>query len=331
MTPAEALEQPINTLQRWRYRDSTEPRDKLYGLMGLFRKSDLPSITCDCTASASKVFTDLTLDLLRLAGNLLPLVGWRGEMHVTPGLPTWALDMVRPPDETRTGWCGYWEHLPRFQLFQADNNMSLELTTSTDQSILRLQGVPIDVVEAIDEGIAAGNNGWGEIPVAEVVRTLRRRKQLFSNFIRQKSSQEYIAGDHWYKAFCKAMLGDFIEREGVEQRARQDDNELLDTFLEDGNRNRVYLSLVSMITNQTFFITQKGYIGIGPWNTREGDTAWILGGGRLPFILRPLEGIVNVGSSSSDYTFVGDAHVEGVMFGELLQSRSEELRYVSIH
>ena len=328
MTRAEALEQPIRTLQRWRYRDSTDPIDKLYGLMGLFRRSDLPSITCDYTASASKVFTDLTLDLLRLAGNLLPLVGWRGEMHVTPGLPTWALDMVRPHNEAKTGWCGYWEHAPRFQLFQADNNMTLEFTTSVNQSVLMLQGLLIDVVEAIDEGFSVGNDDRVQIPVDGVVRMLRKRKQLFSNFMHQKSSQTYIAGNHWYNAFCKAMLGDSVEREDVNERSRQDDTELLDAFLEDGNKNRVYPSVLSMIQNQTFFITQKGYIGIGPWNTREGDTAWILRGGRLPFILRPLEG---VGSSSSDYIFIGDTHVEGVMFGELLRSCSEELRYVSIH
>lgn len=331
MTKAEALEEPINTLQRWRYRDSYDPRDKLYGLMGLFRRSDLPSITCDYTASASKVFIDLTLDLLHLAGNLLPLIGWRGEMHMTPGLPTWALDMVRPPNEARTGWCGYWEHVPRFQNFQADNNMSLEFTTSIHESVLILQGLPVDVVEVIDDGLAVGNDDRVDTPAADVVRILRRRKQLFSIFISQKSSQNYVAGNHWYDAFWKAMLGDLVEKEGLDQRAGQDDNELFDAFLEGGIKNGVYPSLLSMIQNQTFFITQKGYIGIGPWNTRIGDVAWILRGGRLPFILRPLEGVLNIGSGSGGYTFIGDAHVQGVMFGELLRSGSEELRYVSIH
>jgi hypothetical protein len=331
MTKEEAIENPLNTLQRWRYRESYDPRDKLYGLMGLFRSSDLPSIDCDYTASAAKVFIDLTLDLLHLGGDLLPLVGWRGETHMTPGLPTWALDMVRPPNEANTGWCGFWDHVPRFQTFRADDNMSLELKTTSDKSILALQGLPIDMISVIDKGIAVSNDERVQIPTADVIRTVKRREQLFSNFMSQKSSEEYIAGGHWYNAFWRTMLGDLVTKQDTEQVAVQSDRELFDEYLEHGTRNKVVLSLLSMIRNQTFFITKEGYIGIGPSNTRTGDMAWILFGGRLPFILRPIDSMLNARLTTDDYTCVGDAHVQGVMFGELLRLRRGELRHVSLH
>ena len=74
ITGREGAKVGVSILQRWRYRHSSDLRDNLYGLISLFRRSNLSSTTYNYIVSESKVIIDLTLDLLRLAGSLLPLV-----------------------------------------------------------------------------------------------------------------------------------------------------------------------------------------------------------------------------------------------------------------
>ena len=337
MTKREALIDPIRTLQRWRYRESHDPRDKVYGLMGLFQSSDLPSITCDYTASAATVFTDLTLDLLRLRNNLLPLVGWRGEIHVTPGLPTWALDMVRPSNETETGWCGFQDHVPRFQTFKADDKMPMTLQVSSDKSILTLSGLPIDTIIVIDPGMTLGNDIREFVLPEHAIPIVKRREQLLSTFMStEKPTEEYIGGGTWRDAFWRTMLGDIIRGRGpafdTKKTLMPSDRRNFDAFMEHGTwDDAVCLSLMPMLKNQSFFITQKGYMGIGPRNLQVGDEAWILLGGPLPFILRPIiEDKKDAELAVGDYTFVGDAHVQGVMFGDFVRAGQENIRSVSL-
>lgn len=63
--------------------------------------------------------------------------------------------------------------------------------------------------------------------------------------------------------------------------------------------------------HRALFVTRKGYIGLGPWNAREGDQVAILYGGQTPYLLRK--------SAVTGYnTLVGEAYVYGIMAGEAL-------------
>lgn len=56
-----------------------------------------------------------------------------------------------------------------------------------------------------------------------------------------------------------------------------------------------------------FFVTEKGYFGLGPGGTEVGDKVVLLQGGRVPIITRP-------GGPSS---IVGESYVKGIMNGEV--------------
>ncbi|KAF5591038.1 heterokaryon incompatibility 6 OR allele [Fusarium pseudoanthophilum] len=62
-----------------------------------------------------------------------------------------------------------------------------------------------------------------------------------------------------------------------------------------------------------FFITELGYVGIGPMSMNPGDHLCVLYGGRTPFIVRPVEG-----AGDEDYLFLGETFVNGLMKGEAL-------------
>jgi hypothetical protein len=59
--------------------------------------------------------------------------------------------------------------------------------------------------------------------------------------------------------------------------------------------------------HRTFFITQDGYMGIGPRWARAGDSVALISGLKTPFIVR---------ESGEQFNLIGPAYIEGVMLGE---------------
>ncbi|PVH74161.1 hypothetical protein DL98DRAFT_594373 [Cadophora sp. DSE1049] len=58
------------------------------------------------------------------------------------------------------------------------------------------------------------------------------------------------------------------------------------------------------------FVTEKGYLGLGPMDVNPGDKVGIFAGLQVPFVLKPY---------SSMYQLVGEAYVDGVMDGEAFE------------
>jgi hypothetical protein len=79
---------------------------------------------------------------------------------------------------------------------------------------------------------------------------------------------------------------------------------------------RYLTSVAGCCTSRRFFITEKGYMGLGSLGTKPGDCVCILFGGPTPFILRDLD--------AGHHQFISDAYVHGVMHGEALADISKE-------
>jgi hypothetical protein len=56
------------------------------------------------------------------------------------------------------------------------------------------------------------------------------------------------------------------------------------------------------------FVTQMGFLGLGPAEVEPRDVVCILGGGNLPYVVRPL--------GQDEFTFLGPSYVHGIMNGE---------------
>ena len=52
---------------------------------------------------------------------------------------------------------------------------------------------------------------------------------------------------------------------------------------------------------------------------KEGDEIWILNGGRVPLILRPIREVLGK-DIRPEYTFIGDSYVHGIMDGEFVDA-----------
>lgn len=75
--------------------------------------------------------------------------------------------------------------------------------------------------------------------------------------------------------------------------------------------NAAHVELVRTVClYRRFFITEKGYLGLGPGRTEVGDQVCVLFGGKMPFILRRV---------LNHFKLIGESYVYGIMDGEGLQ------------
>ncbi|KAI1177351.1 heterokaryon incompatibility protein-domain-containing protein [Nemania sp. FL0916] len=70
--------------------------------------------------------------------------------------------------------------------------------------------------------------------------------------------------------------------------------------------------------NRRFFITKKGYCGIGPVDMRTGDVCAVLFGVDVPLIIRRSD-------QDKQYTLVGECYIHGIMYGEAVLQSEEPL------
>ena len=322
-------ENPLNVLQRWRHRDATDPRDKVFALMGLFPSMPLPGIqSCDYNMSVVDLYTKVTIDLIQLEQDLRPMVGLR--TNVSPSLPTWAIDLSLAPSTDTADW--WWNHSHRYQRFAADGGENFQFKTLHGGSVLSLTGLYVDRVQEVGDVLRQETSQV--IPEKRVMEIITSWEQIMRRCFKDLDiGQEYPNGHSLVDAFGRTMIGDVIMEEFPRWRADAEDGRLVWQFVRKGIRNEAYNSIYKMIVGQTFFITQRGYFGIGPPTIKQGDEVWVLSGGKVPFILRPRE----TGSqapqpmTSSEFTLAGNAFVYGIMDGEAAMLCGASQNVIHLH
>ena len=73
----------------------------------------------------------------------------------------------------------------------------------------------------------------------------------------------------------------------------------------------MYSRLVAPFAERCVFKSSSGHLGLSPRKAETGDLVAFVQKGRLPFIVRPVQGFEGL------YILVGDAYVDGLMYGEV--------------
>jgi hypothetical protein len=85
----------------------------------------------------------------------------------------------------------------------------------------------------------------------------------------------------------------------------------------DSFHTRVSIATV----NRKFFITEKGYFGLGPSTTQPGDNVCVLAGGHVPYVVRPRDcdcaASILGDEPVNSLELLGDAYMQGIMNGEV--------------
>jgi len=296
-----------------RHKAATDPKDKIYALLGLMQGQNDLLLIPDYTLSIAETFARATSALIKSDGNLNALIGPR--LH-RPDMPSWVMDLL--PAENAGSVLFFQNILKRIKwcnVFNACGLHKLRYTLKT--GTLELRGIRVDQVSetaaAWEEGsVAQPFIAWEKLadcsskkvyPSActkaeafwrSMLRDTIRVHQKDSETIRRANDSD----DSTYQCFRKWLIGD---------EEAKDQNLTASPGFAD-----IRKSFFIATKGQDFFTTRQGFMGLGE-SVQAGDEIWVLFGGQVPFVLRPY-------SSDSKhvncYYMVGDCYVHGIMHGE---------------
>ncbi|KAI1179025.1 heterokaryon incompatibility protein-domain-containing protein [Nemania sp. FL0916] len=327
-------------LRQFRSRKATDPRDKVYALLGMSIWTRGAPLQPDYQLELEQVYINTMMKIIEEINSLDILQGvLRPTMF--PNLPSWVHDWTIE-DEKDDGFRG------DSSLYSAGGELSkAELCCKTE---LLVDGFAVGQVTSVGPICNVDDD-------AAVFDTLKIWEEMIStNGL--SPDEPYLNGQSRSDAFRSAMGGDVVRTRRYLTRwlgssprhyfrSEENDKELCRDWwgLVAGDEtqtaevtNAWYQHFITVILetvkNTRFFLTDQGLMGIGPPWMEVGDTVSVLRGSGLPYILRD----ANSQKSTREgcfhlerlcFNLVGSAYIHGIMDGEVLKDRTKT--QVEIH
>ncbi|KAF2622323.1 HET-domain-containing protein [Macroventuria anomochaeta] len=300
-------------LHAFRSRLCTDSRDKLFAFLGLVSELSIYArIIPDYKLSTSEVLGTIFEKLIPLEDNLNLLVRQKeGKRRLN--LPTWMPDLTAEVDPRQSDLHMYvMYNLPRF--FNASHRKpqgTLQMPSSpwkVDErsKCLSVQGLPFDKI------LEVSRHDPQRLPLKDEEH-VEFLQTVLNDF---KDPKKVYARNRGlpYNLWCLVNFDQIVIKppEGtisVQIRTRKikpDDYFGHTPPIQPLGVMAEFLPLFSCFT------TEKGYIGLGPHDMKEGDDVCILLGADVPFVLRPTRG-------GEKHEYVGHCFVQGIMDGEALE------------
>ncbi|KAJ0122367.1 hypothetical protein J7T55_002880 [Diaporthe amygdali] len=289
-------------LRKFRAKDASDKRDKVYALIGLvnFWGQDEPLIP-DYGLRLSKVYWQTTKRLIRSSKTLAVLSGTTAAgKQIQAGFPTWVTDWSYRPSSDEA------DRLNSQHLYNAADQ-AMEGIKIHGQTLLEAKGYSLDRVSLV----LSWNAIFGE--------DLRTQAAYWKFRLPWPENTAYLHGGTLRTAFWRTICGNVIyvpeartERERFRKAVASDVKAFESWCKVDKSTNRrtsiiggTWQGTVSseeQITNKKrnayklavecasrgrcFFVTEQGRLGIGPPSLKADDEVYILHGSRVPMILR---------------------------------------------
>lgn len=354
----------------FRYRQATNPRDRLYGFLGI--DSDLESPPIDYRKPISECYTVLTAFIMCKTSSLDVLncmepqeldserraSSRRDSSQRTAGLPSWCPDWNYSASQVMEGRLLFRDF--EFYHFNASFGMPSHVFIPQGPGPNNKDGEVPDLFEGMKEAknrilvlgfevdaVSSVGEYYGQAPTwrPDIWHSWRRLVDA-----EMPTAGQYANKQDMMRAFshtlCQGFAGTTFHngRNASIKFADAHDAYFEELWADAG------VSSVSKIANGTaelgeislgaralgtqsvnescgrrFFITEKGYFGMGYPNIQPGDRIWILSGGRTPYVLRRAAQELELTDSIVPiYHFAGQAYVHGVMYGEAVRDAVDE-------
>ncbi|MCJ1287260.1 hypothetical protein MMC26_006608 [Xylographa opegraphella] len=305
---------------------NADERDSVYGFLGLMNDNIASRIKPDYNMSVGNVFQDAATQLTRCSQSLILFSLTQYIAKESRSTPTWipSWNALSGP-EVLEEWSNRSRRLIQHDHFSscAEHNLKFEVV---NKIISKLFGAQFDRVRSTGSDLAPCD------PTSAEVLEIHQAWQLLWN-LEADHDLRYVAGGNASEAYWRTLINDIYKGIGESRRRCQigdhkaylewiDELENSTTAYWDSDlANSFHISYSEACSGRRFFITKKGYFGIGPAELEEGDEIYILAGGKHPFALRP-----SLGPQPDTFELVGDCYVHGIMDGEAVsdQSRSRK-------
>ncbi|KAK7440820.1 hypothetical protein VKT23_016898 [Stygiomarasmius scandens] len=296
---------------------ATNPRDKVYGLLGLWRATEKENlIEVDYNKSVVEVYTDVVLMAIRNRRDLFVLRYVDHDRDSDDGFPSWVPRWDRSI-QAHMIWLDK-SRLSASQFYAEEPDEALARS-----GILQVKGVLFDRIVSTSGVLKGGRESFmtdavfrqsfielwleatGERPnteylhqvsVTELATTVTSGLIKCSREIRDRDNMQ---PDAWLD------IGD------LDTEARRVFLSSFHTFIDSekypGNA-RAFVQLLGAVHNKRLFRTSRGHLGLGHGGVREGDFVSVLHGGNEPFVLRLV-----TSDSEAHFRLVGDCYVYDIM------------------
>jgi Heterokaryon incompatibility protein (HET) len=298
-----------NLLANSRHFKTSDARDKVYGLLALTTWSMSgrqlpPEITPDYRKSFMEVYRDATRLAIQEKQNLhilrYVLASEVEALNERRGFPSWV-----PRWDKRASAC-HARPLPK--VFSAGQGRKMVLLHGSDPNCLELHGSLFDQVTKVSDiidDICLRNDG-----VNRLVSSLYDLTQRPGT---------YPTGESVLEAITLTLIAHTINKHVVDKnvlctQATALDPTIITTLIGSEDLKAQYTDArLEACLNRRFFITDRGYFGLGPQNMQRNDVVSVLFGGRTPYVLRPW---------GASHLFLGECYVHGIMFSEGIEEHA---------
>ncbi|MCJ1378901.1 hypothetical protein MMC17_002000 [Xylographa soralifera] len=302
---------------------NSDERDSVYGFLGLINNKIASRIKPDYNMSVADVFQDAATQLTFCSQSLILFSLTRYMTKETRSTPTWvpnwnALRGLESLEE----WSNRTLRLVQHDYFSscAEHKMKFEVV---NKNVLKLFGIRFDHI------ISTGRNSASYDPTLAEVLEIHQEWRLLCN-LETDNVLCYVAGGKASEAYWRTLINDvYIGRGERRRRCQTSDykaylewlHELessMTAYWESDLANSFHISYKEACIGRRFFVTKKGYFGIGPAELEKGDEIYILAGGKHPFALRP-----SLEPEPDTFELVGDCYVHGIMDGEAVSDQNK--------
>jgi hypothetical protein len=317
----------LGGLDLFRSRATSEDRDKIYGLTGLYYRDTVAQSfnKPDYNLLVESLFTDLVHTMVRITGKLEVLSRARGYCEPRyKTLPSFV------PDWT-VGYDISIDRSIRFLGYTATGDTKADWTV-IDQATVRTKAILLDTITSL---------GSQTNPGSDMAETFQNWASLVGIKVTDKSFDEkdgiFSKDSPFWNAVCGNMVAYRIfgiKIMGIidlEERKTEAEERVYNSYLawyayvtgmSSGAKTTEVIDFQStfdiMTTKKRFAVTRHNRFGFLCGKPQEGDVIALLPGGGEPFILRLV--------SSATYEVVGVAYLHGIMQGEAFdESKLEDI------
>nr|OQO16477.1 hypothetical protein B0A51_13963 [Rachicladosporium sp. CCFEE 5018] len=295
-TPSELLDLLSTTLVS----AVSDPRDKVYAIVGLSDDEDKFIEMIDYKKSVADVYLDVAeyylthgvLDLLNFAGDH----AWYNERS----LPSWVPD-----------WSNSTKPFTFITRPKIGNSVQLSHPLlSADRRKLTVEALRVDNVSAGGRRLPLSFSER-QLSVVPMVYWLSQWQHLAQRAAKHPTGEEMIEifartliADSRPELDAKATLATFKAHQALWRTVLDFSADRLTDGNVDSDIFAFHERMRWICRKRSFFVTPKGYMGLGPWLLRPGDEIWRFCGAQTPFALR---------RKGKQYELIGEVFVYGLM------------------
>jgi hypothetical protein len=286
---------------------ATDPRDKVYCLLGLARDRDMYAVSVDYTRSAASLYASVAARNITITQSVDLL--YSNLPRKTLELPSWVPDWSTWQYGSHGANC-------RYQYKACGNTKTY---AKADESGLKLHvtGCIVGRINWLDDIVIGTYYRMPSHPSRQewllkneqMVESLKqyshpRKEVLWRTLIGNVTLDEKPATDEYQSNYDAHVT--LTHESPVRQHT------LAREFRDATRRKSRYRRLCTM---------QDGFLGAVPKTAQSGDCICMLEGGHFLFILRPI---------GDEFLFMGPAYVHGLMYGEVLKMDTYERRILTL-